>query len=100
MIAEAEVIVAGEVDDLLAIVSADGALLVVEHAQLEEGSALPEVAELGGEVGKLETRGGSGGHRDNRKPFVRGQYCAAKTHLRNCGMYLVLERQEWGSNDD
>jgi hypothetical protein len=39
---------------------------------------------LGGEMGKLGTGAGSGGHRDNRKPFVGGQYCAAKTHLMNC----------------
>ena len=84
MFTEAEVVVAGEIDDLLAVVRADGALLVVEHAQLEEGSALPEVFELGGEVGKLGTRRGSGGHRDNRKPFALGQYGAAKTHPINC----------------
>ena len=40
VIAEAEVVVGGEVDDLLAVVGADGGLLVVEHAQLEVGSAL------------------------------------------------------------
>ena len=37
----------------LAVVGADGGLLVVEVAQFEEGSALTEVVELGGEVGEL-----------------------------------------------
>ena len=62
IVAEAQVVVGGEVDDALAIVGADGGLLVVEHAQLEEGAALAEVVELGGEVGKLGAFGGSGGH--------------------------------------
>ena len=64
MVAEAEVVVGGEVDDALAVVGADGGLLVVEHAQLEEGSALLEIVELGGEVGELRACGGCGGHRD------------------------------------
>lgn len=88
MVAEAEVVVTGEVDNLLAIVSADRALFVIEDTQLEEGSALSEVVELGGEVGKLGTRAGSGGHRDNRKPFAGGQYCARKTHLMNCDLLI------------
>jgi hypothetical protein len=62
IVAEAEVVVGGEVDDVLAVVGADGGLLVVEHAQLEEGAALAEVVELGGEVGKLRASGGCGGH--------------------------------------
>ena len=40
VVAEAEVVVGGEVDDLLAVVVADGGLLVVENAQLEVGAAL------------------------------------------------------------
>ena len=70
VVAEAEVVVDGEVDDLLAVVGADGGLLVVEHAQFEVGAALRELVELGGEVGELGAGGGRGGHRDNRKPFV------------------------------
>ena len=62
MVAEAEVVVGGKVDDALAVVGADGSLLVVEHAQLEEGAALAEVVELGGEMGKLGAFGGCGGH--------------------------------------
>ena len=53
MIAEAEVVVGGEVDDALAVVGADRGLLVVEDAQLEVGSALLQVVELGGEMGEL-----------------------------------------------
>ncbi len=80
MVAEAEVVIAGEVDDLLAVVGTHGALLVVEYAQLEEGSALLQVIELRGEMSKLRTRGGSGGHRHNRKPFTAGQSCTANRH--------------------
>ena len=43
VVAEAEVVVGGEVDDLLAVVGADGALLVFKLAQLEVGAALLEV---------------------------------------------------------
>jgi hypothetical protein len=63
VVAEAEVVVGGEVDDALAVVGADGGLLVVQFAQLEEGSALTEVVELGGEVGELRAFDGCGGHR-------------------------------------
>ncbi len=38
VVAEAEVVVAGEVDDLAAVVGADGGLDVVELAELEEGA--------------------------------------------------------------
>jgi hypothetical protein len=62
VVAEAEVVVGGEVDDTLAVVGADGGLLIVEYAQLEEGAALAEVVELGGEMGKLGAFGGCGGH--------------------------------------
>ena len=62
VVAEAEVVVGSEIDDVLAVVGADRGLLVVEHAQLEEGAALAEVVELGGEVGKLGAFGGCGGH--------------------------------------
>ena len=40
VIAETEVVVGGEIDDLAAVVVADGGLLVVEHAQAEVGAAL------------------------------------------------------------
>ena len=62
VIAETEVVVGGEIDDTLAVVGADGGLLVVEHTELEEGAALAEVVELGGEMGKLGAFGGCGGH--------------------------------------
>ena len=62
VVAEAEVVVGCEVDDTLAVVGADGSLLVVEYAQLEEGAALAKVVELGGEMGKLGAFGGSGSH--------------------------------------
>ena len=39
VIAEAEVVVAGEIDDLAAVVVADGGLLVVEDAQAKVGAA-------------------------------------------------------------
>ena len=58
VVAEAEVVVAGEVDDLAAVVGADGALLVVEDAQAEVGAVVAEVVERGGEVGELGALGG------------------------------------------
>ena len=51
MIAEAEVVIAGEVDDLAAVVVADGGLFVVKDAEAEMGAAGAELVELGGEVG-------------------------------------------------
>jgi hypothetical protein len=43
---------------VFAVVSAYRGLLIVEHAQLEEGAAEAKGLELGGEVGKLGARGG------------------------------------------
>ena len=53
VVAEAEVVVAGEVDDLAAVIGADGGLRVFKLAELEEGAGLAEVVELGGEVSEL-----------------------------------------------
>ena len=44
---QAEVIVRGEVDDLLAVEGADGGLLVLEHAQFEVRAFGFEFVELG-----------------------------------------------------
>ena len=61
MVGQAQVIVAGQVDDLLAVVVADGGLLVVENAQLEMRALGAQFVHGGGQVGKL--RAGSGlGH--------------------------------------
>ena len=72
VVAEAEIVVGGEVDDALAVVGADGGLLVVEFAQFEEGTALTEVVELGGEMGELRAFCGCGGHGNHRKPLRAG----------------------------
>ena len=72
VVAEAKVVIGREVDDALAVVGADGSLLVVEFAQLEEGSALTKVVKLGGKVGELRAFGGCGGHGNNRKPLRAG----------------------------
>ena len=64
VVAEAEVVIRGEVDDLAAVVVADGALLVVEDTESEVGAAGAEVVEDGGQVGELRARcgvRGSGG---------------------------------------
>ena len=53
MVGEAEVVVAGQVDDFPAIVVADGGLLVVENTELEMGAFGAEFIEDGGKVGKL-----------------------------------------------
>src|SRR5260370_123246 len=47
MVAEAEVVVAGEVDDLATVVVADRGLLVVEEAKAEVGAAGVEFVGLG-----------------------------------------------------
>ena len=47
---QAQVIVGGDVDDLLAVEGAQRRLLVVEHAQLEVGALLLQFVELVGEV--------------------------------------------------
>jgi hypothetical protein len=57
VVAEAEVVVRGEVDDLLAVVVADRGLLVVEHPEAEEGAALAEFVELGCEMRELPAGG-------------------------------------------
>ena len=49
---QSQVIVGGEVDDLLAVERADRRLLVVEHAQLEVRALGLEFVELVGEVGE------------------------------------------------
>ena len=98
---QAEVVVGGEVNDSLAVVGADGGLLVVEHARLEEGAALAEVVELGGEMGKLGAFGGCGGHEFilillwpgglwngicilRNEPFAKSRFAMAKPF--DCGM--------------
>ena len=50
VVAEAEVVVTGEVDDLASVVGADGGLGVVELAEFEEGSGGLEGVELGGKM--------------------------------------------------
>ena len=61
---EAEVVVGGEIDDLLAVVVADGRLHVVENAELEVGALGFEVVELRGEVLELRALRERGGHED------------------------------------
>ena len=57
VVAETEVVVGGQINDSLAVVGADGGLLVVEFAQAEVSSALAKIVELGGEVSELGTSG-------------------------------------------
>ena len=58
---QSQIIVRREVDDFLAVESADGRLLVVEHAQLEVRALGLEFVELVGEVGE-RVGAGCGGH--------------------------------------
>jgi len=53
VIGQAQIVVAGQVDDLFAVVVADRGLLVVEDAQLEVGAIGAQLVERGGQVGKL-----------------------------------------------
>ena len=73
MVAEAEVVVGGEVDDALAVVGADGGLFVFEDAEMEVGAALTQIVQLGGEVGELGASGGCCGHGTYRKPLRNRQ---------------------------
>ena len=59
---ESEVVVGGEIDDLLAVVVADGRLHVVEDAEMEVGAACLEIIELRGKMLKLWALGERGGH--------------------------------------
>ena len=82
MVAEAKVIVGGKVDDSLAVVGADGGLLIVELAQFEVGSALAEIIELGGEMGELGAFRGCGGHKKHLKPLGGEQSQMRNEHLK------------------
>ena len=62
MSGQAEIIIRGEVDDLLAVESADRRLLVVEHAQAEVRAFGLEIVQLVGEVRKRIGSSGSGCH--------------------------------------
>jgi len=55
MIAKTEVVVGGEIDDLLAVIGADGPLFIFKDAQLEVCSALLQIVKLFGQMGKLRT---------------------------------------------
>ena len=66
---QAEIIVGGEVDDLLAVEGADRGLLVVEHAQLEVRAFGLEFVELVGEIGE-RVGAGCGGHEKPRNLFA------------------------------
>ena len=59
---QAEIIVRGQVDDLLAVEGADRRLLVFEHAQVEVRALGFEIVELVGQVGKRIGAGGGGCH--------------------------------------
>ena len=61
---QTEIVVGGEIDDLLAVVVADGRLHVVEDAELEVGALLLQVIELRGEVLELRALRERGGHED------------------------------------
>ena len=53
VVGQAEIVVAGQVDDLAPVVVADRGLLVVENAQLEVRALGAKFVEHGGEMGKL-----------------------------------------------
>ena len=56
MVGQAQVVVAGQVDHLFAVVVANRRLLVVEHAQLEVRALGAQFVEHGGQMGKLGAR--------------------------------------------
>jgi hypothetical protein len=53
MVGQAKVVVAGQVDDLFAVVVAHRRLLVVENAQFEMGSVGAQFIQDSGQMGKL-----------------------------------------------
>jgi hypothetical protein len=71
VVAEAQVVVGGEVDHSFAVIGADRRLLIVELAQLEEGATLAEVIELSGEMSELRAFGGCSSHKKHLKPLCR-----------------------------
>src|ERR1700712_3036411 len=85
MIAESEVVVAREVDDLLAVVGADRALDVFELAQFEEGAHALQFVELRGEVCELRTCGDGRGHGLNTRPFHKYQASSPHSGITPCG---------------
>ena len=58
MVRQAQVVVAGQVDHLAAVVVAHRRLLIVQNAQLEVGPLGAQIVENGGQMGKLGTRSG------------------------------------------
>ncbi len=58
VVGQAQVVVAGQVDDLAAVVVADRGLLVVEDAELEAGAFGAEFVENCGQMGQLGARRG------------------------------------------
>ena len=65
---QAEIVVRGEVDDLLAVESADGRLLVFEHAQTEVRALRLELVHLVGEI-RERIAAGLRGHGSYFAPF-------------------------------
>ena len=62
VIAEAKVVVGGEIDDQPSVVGADRGLRIVKHAQAEVRAFLLQLVELGGKVLELGARGERSGH--------------------------------------
>jgi hypothetical protein len=60
VVGQAEVVVAGQVDDLFAVVVTDGGLLVIENAEPEVGALGAEFIKRSSQVSKLGTCGGLG----------------------------------------
>src|SRR5271169_364495 len=67
MSGQTQVIVRCQVDDFLAVKSADRRLLVVEHAQLEVRAFGPELVELVSEIRERIGAGCSGHHQTSRR---------------------------------
>jgi hypothetical protein len=65
VIGEAEIVVAGEIDDFTTVIVAHGRLLIIEDAQLEVGSPGAQVIKNVGQIGKLGT---SSGLRHSKSP--------------------------------
>jgi hypothetical protein len=73
MVGQAQVVVAGQVDHLLAVVVAHRRLLVVQNAQVEVRALGAQFVQRGGQVGKLGAGSGLGhGDSPQRKSIATG----------------------------
>ena len=94
VIAQAKVVVRGEVDDLAAVVVAHRRLLVVEHTQLEIGALLLQFFKLRGQMAKLRAFRKCAGHAGNSSvPATIGSHAGQPMIVTRSGTGLASAAQ-------